>query len=103
MQLLSQRLHLQTIEFFNLPGSGTGPSGLSADQNSSGYAGPLAGGFASAIRQAFGGLAGQQVGAIVLVHGSMPRNCTIGQASRSDISPLRLDFPVDFPGEEVTI
>jgi hypothetical protein len=97
----------RTIEFFNFPGSGTGPSGLSADQNSSGYAGPLAGGFLGAITGGFGGLAGQQVGAIVVLgttaacpgSGGSPagQGITLGYLAAS------AGFQLIFPGERLKI
>ena len=93
----------KTIEFFNLPGSGTGPIGLSADQSNSGYAGPLAGGFLGAITGGFGGLAGQQVGAIVVLGTTASVTDKAGGGITLGYLAASAGFQLIFPGERLKI
>ena len=91
----------RTIEFFNLPGSGTGPVGLGITAGS-GYAGPLAGGFASAITAGFGGDAGGQVGAIIVL-GTTGATIASGGGITLGYLAASAGFQLIFPGERVKI
>ena len=89
-----------TIEFFNLPGSGTGGVGNATNA-------PLGGMFNGSLTAGFGGLADQQVGAIIVlgVTGATVAHTSAGVAGGITLGYLAASagFQLIFPGEKVKI
>ena len=90
----------KTIEFFNLPGSGTGGVGNATNA-------PLGGMFNGSLTAGFGGLADQQVGAIIVlgVTGATVAHTSAGVAGGITLGYLAASagFQLIFPGERLKI